>query len=379
MKIVLDAIPAVAFGGYAVALEATLAAWEQLDSGDEVHILMADGVELDLPESMHVHRFPVGKPAVVRRIAVQSRAARKVCREVGADALLGLLPTTALSDVGCPKVITVYDMRHELLPEQFSRGRRLLRKVSYGLGYRQAAGIICISERTRRDLLRSRPWLNSKPVVTVLWAADHVDHWPRDEALAAEPYALAFGHFPNKAVERVVDAWAILNRRGEARPLVFVGVPRADREAITERIRAAGLDDVVTLLPWLDNDEFRARFTSAGMIVFPSDFEGFGLPAVEALRLEIPLVISDDEALLEVTGGNATVVAETDPESLADAVAKAWATPGAELERGRAYVAERTWADVAADTRMVLAGVADGSAASPAGLDAAGATTGRSR
>ena len=361
----------VPFGGYAVALQNMIAGWDLLDADDEIHLLVTEGVELELPGSMHVHPFQVGAPAMLRRIVVQSRTARKICRAVDADVLLGALPTTAVTGVGCPKVTTVYDLRHELLPEQFSRGRRLLRKVSYGIGYRQAAGIICISERTRRDLLRSRPWLAEKPVRSVLFAADHVDDWPRSEPDGGGEYALAFGHFPNKGVERVIDAWRMLAARGEARSLVIAGVPRAVRDEIGRRIEDAGLAETVSLLPWLEPEEFQACFASAGLIVFPSDFEGFGLPAIEAMRLGIPLVISADQALLEVTGGNATIVAELDARSLADAVSDAWATAPEELERARAYVGERTWADVAADTRAILAEVAAGTALSALELDEA--------
>ncbi len=360
MRVVIEAIPAVPFGGYAVALEGLLRGWDRLEGDDEIHLLLAEGVELEIPESIRIHRFRVGRPAVLRRIAVQSRAARKVCREVRADVLLGLLPTTAVIPVGAPKVITVYDLRHELAPGQFSRGRRLLRKLSYGIGYRQADAVICISERTRGDLLRSRPWLGKKPVEAVHLAADQVDGWPRrDPAPGEEPYALAFGHFPNKAVDRVIDAWRILRERGDARPLVLVGLPKDSRGPISEQIQASGLDGIVTPLPWLDNDEFHARFASAGLIVFPSDFEGFGLPAVEAMRLGIPVVISDDEALLEVTGGNATVVAEGDTASLADAVSAAWATPADALERARAFAERYTAERMARETRAVLSRVSN--------------------
>jgi glycosyltransferase involved in cell wall biosynthesis len=360
VRVVIEAIPAVPFGGYAVGLEGLLRGWDRLDTDDEIHLLLAEGIELEVPESIHVHRYRVGRPAFLRRIATQSRAARKVCRQLGADAMLGLLPTTAVTPVGCPKAITVYDLRHELLPDQFSRGRRLLRKLSYGIGYRQADGVICISERSKNDLLRSRPWLSSKPVKAIHLAADQVDDWPRlDSGAGEEPYALAFGHFPNKAVDRVIDAWEILRTRGEARPLVFVGLPSSDRDAVGERIRAAGLDGLVTPLPWLDDDQFHARFASAGLIVFPSDFEGFGLPAVEAMRLGVPVVISDDEALMEVTGGNATVVAETDAASLADAVSAAWATSADELERARSYAERYTAVRMATETREFLRQIAE--------------------
>jgi glycosyltransferase involved in cell wall biosynthesis len=359
MKVVIEALPYVPFGGYAVARDGLLRGWDRLGTDDEVHVLVTEGVSFEAPSSIHVHRFGVGKPEALRRILVQSRAARSVCRDVGADVMLGLLPTTAVVPVGCPKVITVYDMRHELLPEQFSRSRRLLRKLSYGVGYRQAAAIICISERTRLDLLRSRRWLERTPSFAVHFGADHVDGWRReDPPPGGEPYALAFGHFPNKAVDRVVDAWGILAKRGAAQRLVFVGIPGHAREGVLERIREAGLEDLVSLLPWLDDDEFRARFASAGMIVFPSDFEGFGLPAIEAMRLGIPLVISDDEALLEVTGGNATIVRAMGPEPLADAAHAAWRTPSEELDRARAFAERYSWERAARETREILSDAA---------------------
>ena len=363
MRVVIDAIPVVPFGGFAVTLEGLLAGWDKLGADDEIHLLLAEDVEHEIPASIGVHRFPVGTDGVMRRVVVQSRAARRVCREVAADVLLGTIPTTAMIPVGCPKVITVHDLRHELRPEQFSRGRRLLRRASYEVGYREASGLICISERTRRDLLGTHPWLERKPIFTVPWAADHVDRWPRDKATPEGPYALAFGHFPNKAVEHVIDAWVILRDRGQAMPLVILGIPQEEQDRIRERLRSAGLEGLVKPLPWLKNDEFRSRFASAGLIVFPSDFEGFGLPAVEAMRLGIPLVISDDEALLEVTGGNAAVATGGAAPALADAVTAASSFSSDDLDRARAFVEGYQWADVARATREALAEVAG--AASP--------------
>jgi glycosyltransferase involved in cell wall biosynthesis len=259
----------------------------------------------------------------------------------------------------CPKVIMVYDMRHELLPEQFSPQRRLMRRISYGAGYRQAEAIICISQRTKRDLLRLHPRLARKNVPVVLWGAEHVDAWPRDPALAGESsYALSFGHFVNKGVDRVVGAWRILKQRGDVRRLLIVGLPGDARPAVMAKVAEAGLEGIISPLPWLDDDEFHARFAGAGLIVFPSDHEGFGLPAVEAQRLGIPLVISTDEALLEVTGGHATVVPDLTPEALADAVAEAWATPPEALAQARAHVESFTWRRMAAETRLVLADAA---------------------
>jgi glycosyltransferase involved in cell wall biosynthesis len=361
MRIVIDAVP-VQFGGFAVALEAMLHGWQELESDDELHLLIGQEAQVEVPDAVRVHRVEIGRPAALRQVLIQSTHVPRLCREVNADVLLGILPTTAPIPVGCPKVITVYDMRHELLPEQFPWSRRIMRRLSYGIGYRQASAIICISERTRNDLMRSRPWLADKPVHTVLWAGDHTDAWVRREPPGDEPYALAFGHFPNKAVDRVIDAWKILREREQARPLVFVGLPGDARDRVAERIRAEGLDGIVTPSRWLGREQFEERFASAGLIVFPSDFEGFGLPSVEAMRLGIPLVISEDEALLEVTGGHATIVRGSDAESLADAVAVAWETPREDLERAREFVDRYSWKKMAGETRAVLAEAASSAA-----------------
>jgi glycosyltransferase involved in cell wall biosynthesis len=353
MRIVIDAIP-VRFGGFAVALEEMLSAWPQLDTDDELHLVVSQPAELAIPSFVHVHRVAVGRAEALRRPAVQVRQLRRLCRATDAGVMLATLPATAPLSVGVPKVITVYDMRHELLPEQFTLFERVSRRVAYGVGYRQAAAITCISERTRSDLLRLHPALAGKTTV-VRFGADHVDKWPSADSTSREPYALAFGHFVNKGVDRVIEAWRILKQSGEARPLVLVGLGEDSRAAVRERIQAAGLTELVTPLDWLDPDRFHERFAAAGLIVFPSDFEGFGLPAVEALRLRIPLVISDDPALMEVTGGHAAVMSGRTPQSLADAVSRAWKMTDVDLAAARSWVEAFTWARMASEMRDVLA------------------------
>src|SRR5438067_11334202 len=177
MRVVIDAIP-VRFGGFAVALEEMLAAWEKPGTADELHVAVSRAAELAIPPFVRVHEVAAGRPEVLRRPAVQARELRRLCRATDAEVLLATLPATAPVSVGVPKVITVYDMRHALHPEQFTLLNRLSRRISYAIGYRQAASIICISERTRSDLLRLHPGLAGKTTV-VLWGGDHVDRWPR--------------------------------------------------------------------------------------------------------------------------------------------------------------------------------------------------------
>jgi glycosyltransferase involved in cell wall biosynthesis len=130
---------------------------------------------------------------------------------------------------------------------------------------------------------------------------------------------------------------------------------RADREGATARVAALGIADRVQLAPWLVDDEFVAWFAGASLIVFPSDFEGFGLPAIEAMRLRIPLVVSTDVALAEVTGGHAAVAQQLDPATLAAAMADALAFTPAQLDEAYAWTEQFTWRAMADAIRANLA------------------------
>ena len=111
-------------------------------------------------------------------------------------------------------------------------------------------------------------------------------------------------------------------------------------------------------MPWLPTDEFRECFASANLVVFPSDFEGFGLPAIEAMRLGKPVVISPEPALVEVTGGHAVVTAGPDAGALARAVVDARSRSTRQLAAARAHTDRYTWdrAALAMRTMLVEAG-----------------------
>jgi glycosyltransferase involved in cell wall biosynthesis len=231
--------------------------------------------------------------------------------------------------------------------------------VSYGLGYRRADAIVTISHRTRADLLRVHPWLLRQTITVAQLGADHVLRWPRPAATGGS-YALAFGQWGNKNVDLVLEAWARLQREdGDPPPLVIVGLPEAARVTVQAAVASHGLTSLVTVKPWLDSDEFRRQFTGAALVVFPSDYEGFGLPALEAMRLGIPVVVTPDPALYEVTGGLATIMDGWDAAALARAVPVARAQSAEDIERGVKHASEFTWRRTASEVRATLAGCID--------------------
>jgi glycosyltransferase involved in cell wall biosynthesis len=352
VRVVIDGL-SILEGSNAVVVEHLLHAWTTLHPADELHLVLSPEASLVVPPAVTVHQIDLGRRRYLGRLRAQATVIPRLCRKVGADVMLGAIPSTTVNRLPCPRAIIAWDLRHELRPAQFTTKARLLRKVSYDVGFRQADAIVTISERTREDLLRSRPWLARRVVRAAQLGGDHVDAWPAPQP--GIPYALTFGQWGNKNVGLVIDAWAQLHARGEALPLTVVGLGEAARRELQERVAALGLAEVVRALPWLSDEEFRACFAAAALVVFPSDFEGFGLPAVEAMRLGIPLVVTPEPALLEVTGGHAAMMAGWDATALVQAVSAARAMSPQPLAEAREHAAAFTWARTAEHTRSALA------------------------
>jgi glycosyltransferase involved in cell wall biosynthesis len=351
VRLLVDTV-AVRPGSAAIIVSNLLKGWAAAAPEDELIVLVADEARLSLPDSARVESIGTGSSSLPARVWMQSVGVRGASRRFQADALLGGVTSSALLGAVCPYGVIVYDLRHEARPEQFSVGRRLARRLLYGWSFRRADVLICISERTRRDLLTGRPHLHDKAHVA-LPGADHTLGW-RGRVDGRPGYVLAFGHFPNKNVDGVLRAWRLYAHQHPEPVLRICGLSKDGRGSAEQLASRLGISQRVELLPWLSDDDFSALFAGAAAILFPSDFEGFGLPAIEALRLGLPLVVSSDPALLEVTAGHAVVTADGSPASLAAAIERALAIGPDELEAGIRYAKKFTWERMAQQARAAL-------------------------
>jgi glycosyltransferase involved in cell wall biosynthesis len=356
MHVVFDAI-AVRAGSASIVVEHELAAWAKGFDTDQLTVLTSAKTQLVIPAGVAVEQLEPPASGALGELWLRSVGVRRAARRLGADALISGVTASAFLGAHCPRWAIVYDVRHELRPAQFSALRRIVRRVSYRWTFLRAAGLFCISARTRDDIVAKRGWLAGKAVVTLL-GSDHVDAWPRPTASsdgpAPEPYALAFGNFGNKNADKVLAAWVDFCQTDSVLTLRLVGMSGAERAALTEQAAALGIADRVQVMPWLDDAEFQRCFTGSRLVIFPSDFEGYGLPAVEAMRLRIPVVISTDEALAEVTGGYATIAADLGPAALAAAMRQALATTDAQLDAAYRFIEPVTWSATAEAMRADL-------------------------
>jgi len=233
----------------------------------------------------------------------------------------------------CPGVVTIHDLSFEHESTVMSRRDRLVFRRVVPRSARRAARVLTVSERSRGDLSELYGLTPSAIVVT----PNGVDPVFRPGASGSRDYVLSVGAVqPRKNQLAALEAAQTIGL-----PLVVVG-PEKD-PGLARRLRARG----ATLRGYVEIDELAVLYRSAACLVQASHYEGFGLPVIEAMASGTPVVIVSDEALLEVAGGAAVVVAE---DGLAQGIRVALddreALVAAGLERARAFSwrasAERT-------------------------------------
>ncbi len=265
-------------------------------------------------------------------------------------------------------VLTVHDLIPELLPQTVSRAFRWQFRLWLSRSAALADRIICVSARTREDLL-ARYDLDADKVEVVHNGVDHVDRVPPPDEVGQryldalglpERFVLYAGSLDaRKNVALVLEAMASLRRDGQPCTLVLAGQSWFGSGAVERRIgelRAEGLD--VRPLGYLSAPLFYEVMRRASVFAFPSRYEGFGLPPLEAMRLGVPCVVSDAGSLPEVCGDAALYVHPDDVQGLAVALERLL---GSEAERrrlseaGRVQAAKFTWDEAAERTRAVYA------------------------
>jgi len=227
-----------------------------------------------------------------------------------------------------PTVLTVHDLIFDHLPQAHKWLNRRYLKLAMPLFTRRATHIIAVSEATRRDLIRLYGLPADK--ITVIYEAADPRFSPRNalerqtvRATYGLParYILYVGTIePRKNLLRLLRAWEPLYGAGEAPPLVIVGKRgwlSGDFFAAVERSPAR---DGVIITGYLLDDDLPAVFSAATLFVFPSLYEGFGLPPLEAMACGTPVLCSNRSSLPEVVGEAALTVDPANVEAIRHAM-----------------------------------------------------------
>jgi len=275
-----------------------------------------------------------------RTIAAATAALRKATADAGIrTGVLSLSPSLAIVGSRLPVTTIVHDLAFRLWPQGLSPAVRQYRRLSYATAISRSTRLLCVSARTRHDLLGLYGAGDER---TAVWhpGSDLAEPGKLPAPLAGLPgdYLVVAGHAEHKGVELAIEAMARLPQYVLA---VLTGGNRIDRFAAAAADSPAA--DRIVFLDRLTEPEYSATLARAVAFLMPSHFEGYGLPAAEALRLGTPTVISPDPALHEATGGAAARMTSWTATALVEALR--------EPRRPTAATAGRSWR--AATTELV--------------------------
>jgi glycosyltransferase involved in cell wall biosynthesis len=268
----------------------------------------------------------------------------------------------------CPSIMTIHDMTLWLFPEYHGRSRLLSMRPIIPLAARRAAAIITVSESARRDIISILGVPEEKVHVIYEAPAPHFRRLSPGPSLEAvrehhqlpDRFILYVGTIePRKNLVRLLEAFAQLRRAGgQTCSLVLVGQRGWHDDAVFEAAERLALGDAVRFLGYVSPETLVALYNLAEVAAFPSMYEGFGLPVVEAMSCGLPVVTSASGSLAEVAGDAAEYVDPHEVESIAHGLERLLTdrTRHEELRaRGLARAPQFNWAEAARQTRQVYA------------------------
>ncbi len=309
-----------------------------------------------------VHVDPSSRPA---RLAWEQTVLPLLLRRLRVRVLHSPHHTTPAALPGVRRVVTVHDVTFMILPQRYPLVRRLYMEGLTRAAVRVADAIITPSQAVRRDVIE-RLGVPGERVVAVPEAAGP-QYVPVEDADALgrlrwkhhlpTTFILSVGSLePGKNRGRLLRAYARLRQAGVDCPLVIAGQAAWRFERDFELVGRLGLDEHVRFLGYVPDEELPGLYSAATLFVFPSLYEGFGLPVLEAMACGAPVVTSKGSALEEVAGDAALLVDPLDTDALAAAMRRLLsdeAFRGRLRARGLERARQFSWERSAHETRVV--------------------------
>ncbi|HEY7033362.1 MAG TPA: glycosyltransferase family 1 protein [Thermomicrobiales bacterium] len=301
------------------------------------------------------------------RIAWEQTALPVAARRDRLDVFHGTMNVLPRS-LPCPAVVTVHDLAFLRWPDQVPARRYRYLSVGLKAATKRAARIIAVSASTKSDLVELLAVDPSRITVTHLGVDARFRPPGAEERRAlldrhrlVRPYLLAVGNLePRKNLPALLRAFARL-APDIPHDLVLIGAEGWLTGEIHATLAALRLGGRVRMTGFVDDDELPVWYGAADLFVYPSRYEGFGLPVVEAMACGTPVVTSNVSSLPEIGGDAALLVDPADEASIADGVRRVLTDPafaGDLRRRGRHRAAEFTWERTAAQTVAVYREVA---------------------
>lgn len=262
---------------------------------------------------------------------------RRVARDAARENVdIFIAPSSYITPVflssGIKSVVTVHDLVALLFSDRHNKKAVFTEKFFLKKAVRRAAHIITVSKHTRRDLIQYFPGAEEKTSVVYCGASSEFKPLPKNspelknfakETNLPAKFFLAVGTLePRKNFPNLIRAFALLKQKMPDHHLIIVGGPGWGAHEVEETIREKYLSKKVHILGYLSGKSLLYLYNLATAFVFPSIYEGFGIPPLEAMQCGCPVIVSNQASLPEVVGDAGLYVDPEKPESIAAAMQK---------------------------------------------------------
>ncbi len=259
-----------------------------------------------------------------------------------------------------PAVVTVYDLSFRIFPERFLPAQRLYLNTLTAHSCRRARRVLAISESTRADVIkhfgidRARVDVAAPGVDPAFrpLPASLTDSFRAQQGLP-NPFILYLGTLePRKNLETLIRAFAALRAQFPITnyQLLLAGAKGWLYHSLFALVEQLNLTDCVHFPGFIPPEDLVLWYNACAVFAYPSSYEGFGMPVLEALACRKPVVTTTASSLPEAAGDAALLVPPGDVPALTDALTRALALPPDHLALGPAHAARFTWANTAAQT-----------------------------
>src|SRR5437588_9208047 len=209
----------------------------------------------------------------------------------------------------CRTVTTIPDIAYEHFPDFFPAYQKMWSKVLIRSSARRADHIITVSEHSKRDIMETYGIAEQK--ITVTYESAGEEFYPRLRETAREELIRKYGIDCNfilylgrlqvrKNLTRLMNAYSCIRRAGCQKKLVLAGEPDSLCQSVLQRIRELHLERDVLMPGYIPHDDVPWFYNAADIFIYPSLYEGFGLPVLEAMACGLPVITSRGSSLEEV-------------------------------------------------------------------------------
>jgi len=271
----------------------------------------------------------------------------------------------------CPTITTIHDVSFKRLPEFFTLKDRLILNWSTKRASKKAVRVIVPSQHTKEELVGLYGIDPGKIAVTYEGVDKQFQPMDRTTAIGLisekygiqPPFVLTLGVIqPRKNLGRLIEGFAALKGNVESEhKLVIVGKQGWKEADLQGRIKALGLANDVIRTGYVPYEDLPALYSAADVFVYPSVYEGFGLPPLEAMACGTPVITGDRSSLPEVVGEAGVMVDPYDPDAFAKAMAKVLSSESLRAEmrtRGLSQASKFSWDKMASETLEIYREVA---------------------